>query len=442
MKELPFRNYQRYCLSYIRRRKGHALLALDMGLGKTLIALAYANTYDKIIIMCPASVKYQWAAEIEKWFGKQTVCILSGKKLKSKISKAKYYIINYDILIAWKKELLSLKSDVLILDECHLLKTSGSKRTKAAVSISKQIQNIIGLSGTPMINRPIELFPVLKIINKTIFPNYFKYGQRYCYRKSFFAPCGFDYRGAHYVEELNKILKAKVMVRMCKEEVLGELPDTIQTVIPLEINMAEYNQVRDDLVTWLKERNKKTDNLLAMNKMEYLKQVSAKEKLPEIYRWIDNFLTTGKKLTLFATHKAIIQELMDRYKDSIIKIDGSTPVKNRRVIVKRFQTDGKIQILIGNTKAMGVGIDGIQEVCSDVCFLELPWTWADVSQAFSRLHRMGQKSTVNIYFFIAKSTIDEYIFKLISEKKELFNGIIDGKEVNEESVFAKLLLNL
>ena len=91
---------------------------------------------------------------------------------------------------------------------------------------------------------------------------------------------------------------------------------------------------------------------------------------------------------------------------------------------------------------MGVGIDGIQEVCSDVCFLELPWTWADVSQAFSRLHRMGQKSTVNIYFFIAKSTIDEYIFKLISEKKELFNGIIDGKEVNEESVFAKLLLNL
>jgi len=442
MDNLPLYNYQKKCIAFIRRHKGKALLALDCGLGKTLTSLAYAQYHKRILIVSPASVKYQWKQEIETYFGVQRINILEGKKHKNKMTVSKYYIINYDILSSWTSELVRLNPDIIIIDECQYLKSRTSNRTKAMFKIAHRVNDVVGLSGTPIMNRPIEFYSILKIINKNIFPNIRKYVHRYCYNKNFFAPGGYDDKGATNLEELSQILSSKVMIRMRKEEVLKDLPDTIKTVIPLKIDLAEYNKAKTDIKSWLANNNIEKETVLAMTKIEYLKQISANAKIPQVISWVNDFLCNGKKIVLFASHKTIINQLVEAYEGKILKVDGSTPVKHRQGIVKQFNDDDNVKILIGNIKAMGTGLNGIQDTCSDVGFLELPWTPAELEQAYSRLHRIGQRNTVNVIFFLVNNTIDRYIFNIITDKKIITDTIVEGGATKNSNNLKEIMKSL
>ena len=177
-KPYPFQNEG---VAFIDNNKGRALVADDMGLGKTIEAIAWLQLhpeYRPVIIVVPASLKINWERECHKWMTGIKTVILKGTKPYT--FDADIIIINYDILFYWIQELRKCSPQVLITDESHYYKSNTAKRTKAVKMIAKGIPYVIALSGTPIENRPIEIYNALTIIDPMLFPNRWYFLQRYC----------------------------------------------------------------------------------------------------------------------------------------------------------------------------------------------------------------------------------------------------------------------
>src|SRR4030067_3597432 len=279
--------FQQEGLGFLVEKNGRALIADEMGLGKTIQALSYLELHPEIapiLIICPASLKMNWKKEIEECLSqKKKIHIVEGTK-EYDFPKANIYICNYDIVSQQCESLIDLNPELIILDECHFIKSRKAKRTIGVQTLSKKIKKIIALTGTPVINRPSELFTILGIINPSLFPNFFHYGTRYCGMKK--TKYGWDYSKATNSEELHEILSSSCMIRRKKTEVFPDLPSKIQTFIPLEINRKEYDKVENNFKQWLKKEKGKTINTAeALAQIEYLKQVCIKEKMKDLKDW-------------------------------------------------------------------------------------------------------------------------------------------------------------
>lgn len=428
-------------VAFIENRNGNAIIGDEMGLGKTITTLTYINNHPEIkpiIIIVPASLKYNWKNEIDKWLIiKRDIQILSGRKaykLDKKLTDI--VIINYDIVNYWVKELQKLKFDLIVLDEAHLIKNKKSNRSAAVKKLAKKIKHKLPLSGTPAINKPIELYEVINMVEPNLFSSYKEFGMIYC--NGFFNGYGWDFSGSSNLDELYFILK-NVMLRRKKADVLDDLPDKQYSYIPLEMKyVKEYREAEHYFLNSLKKDGSKKDKIDICN-AEQLFQLAARGALPYSIDWIKQFLETGEeKLVVFATHKFIIDALMSEFKDIAVKIDGSVSTGQiRQDIVNRFQTDDKIKLFIGNIKAAGVGIT--LTAASNVAFLELPWTPAELNQAVDRVHRISQKNAVNVWFLLAKDTIEMKLAKILSDKQDILNQAIDGAEFKEQNAVSILL---
>ena len=176
---VPF-EYQREDVKTIERFNGRTLLAGEPGTGKTFTTLLYAsqNAISRIIVVCPASVKYHWETEARTHCNMRSQ-ILHGKKVVNELllieDTPTITIVNYDILTAWLSYLQSIKPQLIVVDECHYVADRSTKRTKALQSLCLDVPHIIALSGTPLVNRPAELWPILNIIRPTLFPSFFSF---------------------------------------------------------------------------------------------------------------------------------------------------------------------------------------------------------------------------------------------------------------------------
>ena len=253
------RRYQKEGVCFIENRDGRVLLADEMGLGKTIQTLAWLQLHPElrpVIVVCPASLKLNWEREIKTQTEKQDIVILNGNNPTGRfpLFRKAIYIINYDIVKAWEKNLKKLKAKVLVLDECHAIKNRRTIRTKAIKRIAKEIDHIICLSGTPIINRPVEIYNSISLINPELFPSFFKYAKEYC--GATHNGFGWDFSGATHTDNLHKKLVGSVMLRRLKKDVLKELPEKTRTVIPMELdNPEEYKIVAKDFIKWLKEQD-------------------------------------------------------------------------------------------------------------------------------------------------------------------------------------------
>ena len=233
------------------------------------------------------------------------------------------------------------------------------------------------------------------------------------------------------------------MLRRKKKDVLKELPAKVWSFIPMELdNRKEYVQAENNFIKWVhetkgKDAAEKARGAEVLSSIEALKQLAVKGKLEQAMDWIEDFLQSGKKLVVFATHKFVIQTLVDEFPDISVKVDGSVSMKKRQEVVDQFQKDKKIKLFIGNIKAAGVGIT--LTAASDVAFLELPWTPGELEQASDRVHRIGQNDSVSIYYLLAHETIEDKIATMIDNKRKILDGILDGKETDDESLLTKLL---
>ena len=355
-----------------------------------------------------------------------------------------YYIINYDIIKNWYKTLLKLKPKVLILDEAHYCKSRKAQRTKATIVLSSKIPCLLCLSGTPMENKPIELFPLLNMVDRKLFPNFMKYAIRYCGAKKMYGH--WDFNGSSNIKELHKKLTSSCMIRRRKTEVLTELPDKTRSVVPMQIPIKAYRDAEQNFLEWLKKANvtisegaKKSEALI---KIGHLKRLASKLKLDMVYNWIDDFLQeTDEKLILFGVHHLILDAIKNRYDDISVMLTGKTKTEERGKIVASFCNDKNKRIFIGGLKSAGVGLTMVES--STVVFVELGWSPSEHIQAEDRAYRIGQENAVNCHYLVAKGTIEEKICSMIHRKATIVEKTLDGEDIDDSfDVFSNILDDL
>lgn len=458
---LKLYRFQEDGVKRVEALRGRAIIGDEMGLGKTVQALAWLRLHPEArpaVVVVPAVVKVNWVREANKWCPGEPVIMLSGKagsdpdlllQIAEHQDKA-IIVVNYDILsgngkAGWAEILKKhLKIQALIIDESHYIKNNKAQRTQCVKDLGKNVPYVIAMSGTPIINRPIEFYNAIRLVNPAIFPNWFQYANRYC------APSfnGFatNYNGASNTEELHRILSERVMIRRLKAEVRQDLPDKLRSVVPMEIdNRAEYRKAVRDFLSWLEEtegeeaaaKASAAEKLVSIGK---LKQLAARGKLASVISWIREVLEQDEKLIVFCIHHWMVDAIYDEFKEVAVTLTGKDGMDKRQRAVDDFQADPKVRLFIGNIKAAGVGIT--LTAASHVAFLELGWTPGEHAQAEDRAHRIGQDKVVNIYYLVAERTIEEDIALLLDKKREVLSQVLDGKPVEKEAILTELLNKL
>ncbi len=434
--------FQQQAVAFTEARKGRVLIADEMGLGKTIEALAWLQLHPELrpaLVITPASLKLNWEREANRWLPQPNTQILSGSNPYP--ITGEIIIINYDLLQYWVQQIMAIKPKVIIFDEIHYIKNNNALRTKASKLIAKNVPHVIGLSGTPIINRPIEFYNAIKLINKTLFPSFWDYALTYCgaHNNGF----GWDFSGASKTDELHEKLINTIMIRRTKREVMKELPEKIRSYIPLQIdNRDEYESAENDFISYLtKEKGvevaRHAANAETLTRIETLKQIAVKGKLQQVLEWIKDFLETNNKLVVFATHRFVINAIQSAFQDMAVKIDGSTPLRERQVAIDNFQNNPNIHLFIGNIQAAGVGIT--LTAASHAAIIELPWTPGALSQAEDRLHRIGQNEIVQIFYLLAYNTIEDKIAQILDKKQLILDAVIDGRQTESTSLLTEII---
>lgn len=449
-KFIPF-SYQIEGAKTIQSLGGRALLAHQMGLGKSAMALMWLKKRPDAwpaVIVCPASVKFGWDRHV-LWILKRHAAVLEGKRAYSssqaQLLEHGVLIINYDILSPWREYLKATGFKTLIIDEIHFCGNRKTLRTKACKELARHARYIIGLSGTPLTNRPVELFPGLNMIRPDIFKSFWSFGMEYCAPRQ--TPWGWQYKGASKIPELRKLLTRTCMIRRTKADVMSELPAKIRDIVVVPIdNPREYKHASKDFLNWLREQDpskaKRARKAQQLTRMGYLKRLAAQLKMQAVAEWVNNWLESSEaeeKLVLFAVHKQIIEQLKKQCKAKSVVVDGSVTAPQRKLVVRQFREDKRTRLFIGNIQAAGTGLDGLQ-IANALAFVELAWRPGDHSQAEDRIHRIGLQETAWIYYLIAAGTIEEFLCRLIQEKQEVLSGILDGgRAVDDLDVFDRLV---
>jgi SNF2 family DNA or RNA helicase len=485
--------YQKEGIALIEKFDGRVLLADEQGLGKTVQALEYLRRHPKIrpaVIVCPASVKYVWEDQAKQHCGLR-VSVCQGQKPPKKglLRDAKIFVINYDILLYWANYLRNLRPQIVICDEIHMIKSRGIARTRAVrklcspirrvpvdaiamadthdvppkgrgfreddqvefmdkdgqtvtgfvtslangiATIKTQIPHLMGLSGTPLTNRPEELWTTLNLIWPQFFPAFTPYAWEFCEPEM--TPYGWKYHGAANLNVLHKRLKRIGMIRRLKRDVLKDLPGKRRIVVPLDIdNRKDYDKALNDFINWLTTKDaakaKRAKHAEKLVQMAYLRRLAAEGKIKSVCDWIDSFLEEADdKLVVGCLHHSVIDKLHERYKKISVTFTGKTSAKGKRAAIMEFRKDPRKRIILGQIKAIGTGVDGLQSTASTSLVVEYPWDPATLSQFDDRIHRIGQMRNVTIYYAVAKDTIEERLCQIIQDKQDVLTRTLDGEK--------------
>lgn len=396
-----------------------AILALDMGLGKTCVSSLDLSV--PALVVCPASLKLNWQAELKMWRPELSVQVVRSPK--DPIKGLDVTIVNYDIL--GKLDLPT--PTTLIVDEAHYIKNYKAKRTKLLMSLIKATSNVSLLTGTPIVNRPIELWTLLYSIGATKL-GYFEFGMRFC--AGWKTPWDtYDFSGSSRKGELIKVLEP-FMLRMTKEECI-DLPSKTYRIIALDLPVDKREkQFSQDQID--------TPDSIPFEAISDIRRLNAERKLDQSISYIKDCLEQTDKIVVFAHHTHIIDGLMDALKEfEPVMVTGSVKNEDRHVAVQTFQNNPKCRVFVGNIKAAGVGLT--LTAASHVVFVEAPWSPADLQQAADRCHRIGQQNNVTIDLLTITGSIDEIILHKILTKMDVIDSVIkESTDMNEKLIAAKL----
>jgi len=431
MKPYP---YQKAGIAYAVQNK-KVIIGDEMGLGKTIQAIGtiYHLKEYPVMIVCPASLKYNWKKEVKKWTDLHATIIESNGIF---YQKSDIYIINYDIVDKLKKRIEKLNIKTWIFDESHYLKSKKAKRTKACMELSKNSETILCLSGTMIKNRPSELISILEILGKlNEFGGYWHFTEKYC--AAYKTQYGRDINGSpspNVMKQLHEKLRRICYIRREKKNVLKELPDKTIQEISLDIdNIQEYRFAEQNLIEYLQKNKRKINENIEMAqhlvRISELKKLAAKGKLKSIVKDLKNIIDNDQKVVVFVYHKFVADLLVKEFNCN--KITGDVKAIDRQKYVDDFQENLNTKILVLNIQAGGVGIT--LTASNIVCFVELGWTPADHDQAIDRCHRIGQKNNVLAKFYLGKNTIDEKISQIINEKRKITNALNKGEVSDMDS---------
>ena len=433
--------------------RGRALLADDMGLGKTLQAISAASWLiqhagvERILIACPASLKHQWAREIEKFTGHQIQIIQGGpdtRKVQYR-AQAQFFIINYELVLR-DLSIISetLKPDLLILDEAQRIKNWQTKIASTIKLLPSRYAFV--LTGTPLENRLVDLYSLLQVVDARVLGPLWR--------------CMLDFHitdergkviGYRNLSELRKRI-APVMLRRDRSLVSDQLPE--RTEVQLDIPMTNKQwELHDDalsnagrLATIAKRRpltpSEQNRMMAALQQARMAcnaaglvdKETEGSPKLEELCRLLED-------LCLQSNHKAVIFSQWERMTAMVetrakamglgcVRLHGGIPTNKRGDLMDRFRDDDAVQLFI-STDAGGVGLN-LQS--ATVLFnMDMPWNPAVLDQRIARIHRLGQKQNVQIFLFLAEDSYEQQVAKLVQGKRNLFDNVI-STEASEDVV--------
>jgi SWI/SNF-related matrix-associated actin-dependent regulator of chromatin subfamily A-like protein 1 len=426
--------FQRAGVRYALARR-RTFIADEQGLGKTVQALATIEKDDAFptVVVCPASMKLVWEREANHWLPKRNVAVLGGRTddvWDEKTAAAEIIVLNYDILDWHADRLAELAPRALILDESHYVKNARAARTKAALELAEQLPDgalRLALTGTPILNRAEELVSQLRVLGRL---KDFGSGARLTRR----------FRSAGSDDRLHWNLRAHCYVRRTKEQVLPQLPAKRHDTVPVLLsNEHEYRLAERDVIAWLQTlpldlgtidakvaAALRAEQLVRLNN---LRQLAARGKLPTALAWVADFLESGEPLVVFAEHISTQRAVLERFPGAL-HILGSDTSPARQRAVDDFQREDGPQLIVCSLKAASQGITLTR--ASNVAFLELDWTPARHDQAEDRLHRIGQDSAVTAWYLLAPDTIDETMAELLERKRSLIDAVTDGQVRDEE----------
>ena len=415
------------------------LLAAEPGLGKTIMATAWLRAHREAwpaVVVCPASVKWVWEREGRE--GGLFPTVLEGAKADRTVDGEIAIVVNYDVLAVWLPVLRAARPRTVILDECHYCSSPKAKRTAAVVQLCRGVPNVLALSGTPMVNRPRELFSVLHLLRPDEFPRRWDFLYRFCDPKV--TPWGVKFDGASNAEELNQLLLSTVMVRRTKIECLPDLPPKLRDTVPLPLSdPAEYERAEEDFLAWLRGidegKARRAAKVEAMAKVGYLLRLAAKLKMRAALNWIEDWLEeSGEKLVVFGHHTDVLHGLTEKLSRwNPVLIDGSVPTGKRAALVDRFQADPDCRLFVGNIQAAGTGLT--LTAASTVAFVESSWRPGEVNQAEDRCHRIGTTEPVWCHHLVARGTMEDRQRRIIAEKQRMLDAVLDGVPSDADSAF-------
>lgn len=432
--------FQKAGVDFLVKSGGRAILADDPGLGKSAQTIGYMTVEDpaRTLIVCPATMKYTWQAELTKWSDFTSEVIESDTDLASLQKATRVLIINYDILKKHALILQKVKIDLLVLDEAHYIKSPTALRSKAVKLLAKSVEKIIMLTGTPVLNRPAELFNPLSILDPKGWSSWWMFAHRYCAAHQ--TRFGLDTSGASNLEEL-KTKIAKYFLRRTKEEVMKELPQKIRVEVPITLPKEHerlYDKAHDSFAAFLRENKGKKDKEIAkalqaekLVRLNALREIAANGKVAATTQMIEDLIANGQKVLVFSSFIFPLEQLHEKFGSTSVLITGKTDNEERFEIVKQFQNDPETKLFLGGIKSSGVGIT--LTAASTVIFIDYSWTPADHKQAEDRAHRIGSThESITIYTLHAKDTIDDVMKKMLSKKKALVDNIMDEDSSGEE----------
>jgi len=434
-------------------------IADEQGLGKTRQAIVTAKVRGsrKILVVCKASLKGNWGKEINRCAPDWSVQILAGTRPFETF--ADVCIISFDLLATWADSLLLEGFDALIVDESHYCKSIGTpkkpvQRTVAALKIGEDIRSrrglVLLLSGTPLLNRPVELVTQLRLLGRLeeIAPQPRKGDSdkdwEYSFKFTFCGPQhngrGYEFKGSSNLDLLNTRLRGSCFVRRLRNEVL-DMDETHRIHTPLSLNggLDAYKAI---------EKAFQPDGPGAYLKLlTDLRLAVGLAKIPAAIDWVETFIeeNPGKKLVVWAWHIEVQKEIAAALNKAGIKaiyLKGARDIED----AKDDFNQGDAQVIVCSLQAHREGhtLVGTGHNVTDCLFVESPWHPGAVSQAEDRINRIGQEAdAVFAHTLVVDDTVDQWLVDLIAAKWDTFRAAADGTiPEGEELDIQNILLGL
>lgn len=444
--------YQRQGILFAAR-SGRCLIADEMGLGKTIQALGAAELYrkeigiQKVLIVCPTSLKYQWKSEIKKFTGEDAL-VVEGMQLKRwkqyENSTSFYHILSYNVATNDVAALNKMDADLVILDEAQRIKNF---RTKVATQLKRIYTpyNIV-LTGTPLENKLEELYSIVQFIDQYKLPPLYRFLDRHQVTDEGRVV------GYKNLKEISEIL-GECMIRRTKKEVLSQLPKRMDKLlfVPMTKEQSDIHKDLGDNVARLVAKWRRyhylseTDRrrlILSLSQMRMVcdstfvldQKTRFDTKVDELMFILEEALSNPElKVVIFSQWermtRIVAEELETRGVDYAL-LHGGVDSKDRGHLIDRFREDPACKIFL-STDAGGVGLN--LQSASLLINLDVPWNPAVLEQRVGRIFRIGQKNAITVVNMVAAQSIEHRMLSVLAFKSEMAKGVLDPE--GEDSIF-------
>ncbi len=411
--------------------RSRSILADDMGLGKTrqsALAMTVAAPAGPYLVICPASVKHNWARELRLALGDDTPLQVIGPASVPRVGFRGWVIVNYDLLKRDVDALLLHRFSGLVFDEGHYIKNHRSQRSilsRRLVAEGAADPVVHVLTGTPLTNRPRDLFPLLQLVGHSLGQSFLAFAKRYCDgRKN-------DYGywmtgGASNTAELSVQLQG-IMLRRTKDAVL-DLPAKQRTWIEVDVEDEVRERLNAAVAHFLTEERTERGGRRGIAMFSSARRRLAVAKVPQTLEYVRGAVEQGEKVLLYSCFTHATRRFERALGDLAVTVTGEVPTPKRQALVDRFQQDDSVRVFIGQIHAAGVGIN--LAAARLVVFNDLDWVPANHWQAEDRAHRIGQAGVVNVTYMVARKTLEEFVRTVLDTKAGLVDEVVEGRALS------------